>query len=81
MIGTNKCQHGGTGRKKGMSASMITREGKGVGMEERMMTAIILEILNLERKNLRTGRKSDGAMVEEIEKIFCAYSQTMRTVK
>lgn len=46
-------------------------------MEERVMNAIILEILNLERKNLRTGRKSDAAMVEQIEKIFCAYSQMM----
>ena len=44
-------------------------------MDEKQKTAIILEILNLERKNLRTGRKTDAALVAEIEKIFCDYSR------
>ncbi len=44
-------------------------------MDEKQKTAIILEILNLERKNLRTGRKTDTAMVTEIEKIICDYSR------
>ena len=44
-------------------------------MEERIMNAIILEILNLERKNLRTVRKTDKVMVDEIAKIIVDYSQ------
>lgn len=44
-------------------------------MEDRIMNAIILEILNLERKNLRTGLKTDKAMVDEIAKIIVSYSQ------
>lgn len=44
-------------------------------MEDKVMNTIILEILNLERKNLRTGRKSDKAMVDEIAKIIVDYSR------
>lgn len=44
-------------------------------MEEKYMNAIILEILHMERKNLRTGRKTDKAMVDEISKIIVDYSQ------
>lgn len=44
-------------------------------MEEKVLTTIILEILHLERKNLRTGKKTDKAMVDEIAKILTDYSQ------
>ncbi len=44
-------------------------------MEDKVMNTIILEILNLERKNLRTGRKSDKVMVDEIAKIIVDYSR------
>lgn len=44
-------------------------------MEDKVMNTIILEILNLERKNLRTGKKSDKAMVDEIAKIIVDYSR------
>ncbi len=44
-------------------------------MEEKMMNAIILEILDKERKNLRTGRKTDKTMVDEIAKVIVDYSR------
>ena len=50
-------------------------------MEERIMNAIILEILHLERKNLRTGSKTDKAMVDEIAKIIVDYSQRVNRAK
>lgn len=44
-------------------------------MEERIVGAIFWEIISMERKNLRTGRKTDKAMVDEIAKIFVDYSR------
>lgn len=44
------------------------------------MQAIVLEILDLERRNLKTGRKTDKAMVDEIAKVLVDYSQRLRTV-
>lgn len=65
----------------------VAIDGKGAHlrgkktMEERIMGAILLEILNLERKNLRTGKKTDKAMVDEIAKIIVDYSQRINKVK
>lgn len=50
-------------------------------MKESYMSAILLEILSLERKNLRTGRKTDKVMVDEIAKIIVDYSQRAERMK
>lgn len=50
-------------------------------MDERYMNAILLEILHMERKNLRTGRKTDKAMVDEISKVLVDYSQRLQKKK
>lgn len=42
---------------------------------ERRMTAMILEILSMERKNLRTKAKSDNKMSEEIARVILAYTK------
>lgn len=42
--------------------------------EEKMRT-MIFEILNMERKNLRTKAKSDNKMSEEIAKVIMAYTK------
>ncbi len=42
--------------------------------EEKMRT-IIFEILNMERKNLRSKAKTDQRMAEEIQKVIIDYSK------
>ena len=42
---------------------------------EGKMRAMILEILSMERKNLRTKAKSDNKMSEEIAKVIVAYTK------
>ena len=42
--------------------------------EDKMRT-MILEILNMERKNLRSKAKTDQRMAEEIQKVIITYSK------
>lgn len=44
-------------------------------MEEDMMRTMILEILHMERKNLRSKAKTDQRMAEEIGKVIMDYSK------
>ena len=44
-------------------------------MTESKMRAMMLEILSMERKNLRTKAKSDNKMAEEIAKVIVAYTK------
>lgn len=44
-------------------------------MSENTLRTIILEILNKERKNLRSKAKTDQKMAEEIAKIIIDYSK------
>lgn len=44
-------------------------------MTEEKIRAILFEILNLERKNLRSKAKTDQRMAEEIQKILIDYAR------
>lgn len=44
-------------------------------LSEDKMRTIILEILNMERKNLRSKAKTDQRMAEEIQKVIIEYSK------
>lgn len=44
-------------------------------LSEDKMRSIILEILNMERKNLRSKAKTDQRMAEEIQKVIIEYSK------
>lgn len=44
-------------------------------LSEDKIRMIILEILNMERKNLRSKAKTDQRMAEEIQKVIVEYSK------
>lgn len=44
-------------------------------LTEEKMRMMILEILNMERKNLRSKAKTDQRMAEEIQKVIIEYSK------
>lgn len=44
-------------------------------LPEEKMRNIILEILNMERKNLRSKAKTDQRMAEEIQKVIIEHSK------
>lgn len=44
-------------------------------LSEDKMRAMIFEILNMERKNLRSKAKTDQRMAEEIQKVIKEYSK------
>lgn len=44
-------------------------------LSEDKMRTMILEILNMERKNLRSKAKTDQRMAEEIQKVIITYSK------
>lgn len=46
-----------------------------VQLSEQKMRNIIFEILNMERKNLRSKAKTDQRMAEEIQKVIIEYSK------
>lgn len=43
--------------------------------EESKIRAMLLEILSLERKNLKTQAKNDVRMIEEISRVIISYSK------
>lgn len=44
-------------------------------LPEEKLRGIIFEILNMERKNLRSKAKTDQRMSEEIQKVILEYSK------
>lgn len=44
-------------------------------IEEKMMREMILQVLHLERKNLRSRAKTDQRMAEELSKIIIDYAK------
>lgn len=44
-------------------------------LSEEKMRVIILEILNMERRNLRSKAKTDQRMAEEIQKVIIDHSK------
>lgn len=44
-------------------------------LPEEKMRMMIFEILNMERKNLRSKAKTDQRMAEEIQKVIIDYSK------
>lgn len=50
-------------------------KGAEIWMEEKTLRAMIFEILNMERKNLRSKAKTDQRMAEEIGKVIIDYSK------
>lgn len=44
-------------------------------LSEDKMRTMILEILSMERKNLRSKAKTDQRMAEEIQKVIITYSK------
>ena len=54
-------------------------EGKGIRMQtisDDKLRTMTLEILHLERKNLRSKAKTDQRMAEEIARVIVDYSKT-----
>lgn len=43
--------------------------------EENKIRAMLLEILSLERRNLKTQTKNDVKMIEEISRVIISYSK------
>lgn len=44
-------------------------------LDESKIRLIMMEIISLERKNLRTKTKNDTKMVEELSKVIIGYSR------
>lgn len=55
---------------------MIFRRGNSMQkLNENTLRTIIFEILNMERKNLRSRKKTDQRMAEELGKVIVDYSK------
>lgn len=54
---------------------MIKKEGERMEqISEKKLQILMMEVLHMERKNLRTKAKDDGKMADDIAKTIAAYA-------